>query len=76
MKRKIIQSGIALLCLLGGLYFYSTPSDKNILNDLAFENIEALASAEDDSNENYLCYGWGDIECHGRKVERKYSGFR
>lgn len=76
MKRKTIQSGIALLCLLGGMYFYSTQSDKNVLNDLAFENIEALASIEDDPNENYWCYGRGDIECHGRKVERKTSGFR
>ena len=76
MKRKTIQSGIALLCLLGGLYFYSTQSDKNVLNDLAFENIEALASTEEGPNENFMCYGWGDIECHRIQVERKYSGFR
>lgn len=75
MKRKTIQSGIALLCLLGGMYFYSTQSDKNVLNDLAFENIEALA-LEEGPNENFVCFGWGDIECHGRKVERKTSGFR
>ena len=75
MKRKTIQSGIALLCLLGGLYFYSIQSDKNVLNDLAFENIEALAF-EEGPNENFRCYGCGDIECHGIKVERKTSGFR
>lgn len=40
MKRKTIKSGIALLCLLGGIYFYYTQSDKNVLSDLAFENIE------------------------------------
>lgn len=76
MKRKTIKSGIALLCLLGGMYFYSNQSDKNVLNDLTFENIEALALSEEDPNENYRCYGWGDVECHGRKVEVKYSGFR
>ena len=57
MKRKTIQSGIALLCLLGGLYIHA----------LAFE---------EGPNENFRCYGWGDIECHGIKVERKTSGFR
>lgn len=75
MKRKTIQSGIALLCSLGGLYFYPIQSDKNVLTDLAFENIEALAF-EEGPNENFMCYGWGDIECHGIKVERKTSGFR
>ena len=75
MKRKTIQSSIAFLCLLGGLYFYPIQSDKNILTDLAFENIEALAF-EEGPNENFACYGWGDIECHGIKVERKTSGFR
>ena len=43
MKRKTIKSGIIFLCLLGGIHFYSTQSPKNVLNDLAFENIEALA---------------------------------
>ncbi|MEA4808417.1 hypothetical protein SDC9_61987 [bioreactor metagenome] len=76
MKRKTIKSGIALLCLLGGIYFYYTQSDKSVLSDLAFENIEALALPEEDPNENYRCYGWGDIECHGDKVERKTSGLR
>ena len=76
MKRKTIKSGIIFLCLLGGIHFYSTQSPKNVLNDLAFENIEALASTEEGPNENFMCYGWGDIECHGKKVEVKYSGFR
>lgn len=76
MKRKSIKSCIALLCLLGGMYFHSIQSDKNVINDLAFKNIEALALTEEDPNENYWCYNWGDIECHGDKVERKTSGFR
>lgn len=76
MKRKTIKSGIIFLCLLGGIYFYSTQSPKNVINDLVFENIEALALPEEDPEENFKCYGWGDIECHGKKVERKTSGFR
>ena len=74
-KERLFNQSIALLCLLGGLYFYSIQSDKNVLNDLAFENIEALAF-EEGPNENFRRYGWGDIECHGIKVERKTSGFR
>lgn len=76
MKRKIIKSSIALLCLSGGIYFHSAQSEKDALNDLAFENIEALALTEEDPNENYRCYNWGDIECHGDKVERKTGGLR
>lgn len=76
MKRKIIKSSIALLCLFGGMYFHSIQPEKNVLNDLVFENIEALALTEEDPDENFRCYGWGDIECHGKKVEVKYSGLR
>ncbi|MCL3852745.1 MULTISPECIES: NVEALA domain-containing protein [Parabacteroides] len=77
MKRKTIKSGITLLCLFGGMYFYSThQSEKKVLSDLAFENIEALALSEEDPDENFKCYGWGDVECHGKKVEVKYGGLR
>ena len=75
MKRKTIQSGIALLCLLGGLYFYPIQSNKNVLTDLAFENIEALAF-EEGPNENIMCYGWESPVLEndtGRKIQNKYS---
>lgn len=75
MKRKIIQLGIIALCLLGSLYFNNIQSHNDALTDLAFENIEALASGEG-PNENFMCYNWGDIECHGIKVERKTTGLR
>ena len=51
-------------------------SPKNVLNDLAFENIEALALTEEDPEENFKCYGWGDIRMSWKKVEVKYSGFQ
>lgn len=76
MKRKIIKSSIALLCLSGGIYFHFAQPEKDALNDLAFENIEALALTEEDPNENYRCYGWGDVDCHGYKVEVKFGGLR
>lgn len=76
MNRRTIQLSIASLCLLGGIYYHSTQLHQNVLNDLAFENMEALASSEDDPDGNYLCFGWGDIDCYGEKVARKTTGLR
>lgn len=74
MKKNIIKLGLISLSLIGGIYFYSTNSNKENLNDLAFENIEAIAAGE--SGGNYICFGNGDIDCHGNRVERMYSGLR
>ena len=38
----------------------------------AFDNIEALASGESSA---YRCYGIGDVDCHGDKVDKMYSGY-
>lgn len=73
MKKKIIKLGLVSLCLLGGIYF-TYNSEKSLLNDLALKNIEALAGGEYPT-ENYRCFGRGDIDCHGYKVERAYTGF-
>lgn len=42
------------------------------LHQLAFDNIEALASGESSA---YRCYGIGDVDCHGDKVDKMYSGY-
>ena len=42
------------------------------LPQLAFDNIEALASGESSA---YRCYGIGDVDCHGDKVDKMYSGY-
>lgn len=74
MKKNIIKLGLISLTLIGGIYFYSTNSNKENLNDLAFENIEAIAAGE--AGGNFKCYGYGDIDCHGYRVERMYTGLR
>ncbi len=76
MRKKLLKTGVALLSLLGGFYFYSNQFGEKKVKDLLFENIEALATSEEDPGENYACYGYGDIDCHGVKVEVKFSGFR
>lgn len=73
MKKKIIKFGLISLSIIGGIYLYSTDLNKDNLNDLAFENIEAIAAGE--AGGNYKCFGYGDIDCHGYRVEKMYSGF-
>ena len=43
------------------------------MSELMLENVEALAQGE---GGNYVCYGSGDIDCHGMKVWVKYEGIR
>ena len=64
MRKKLLKTGVALLSLLGGFYFYSNQFGEKKVKDLLFENIEALATSEEDPGENYACYGYGDIDCH------------
>lgn len=72
MKKNISKGVIALFCL-GSIYFFNTP-DTTPTNQLAFENVEALAQGEGPT-ENYRCYGTGSIDCHGYKVDEKISGY-
>ncbi len=43
---KIIKTGFVFLLLFGAWYFGHTTSDKNPMNELMLENIEALAYNE------------------------------
>ncbi|WP_459190098.1 NVEALA domain-containing protein [Parabacteroides sp. APC149_11_2_Y6] len=70
MKKKFIKGTIAIIFLCCICFFYT--SKKVSVNDLAFENIEALAQGE--SGVNVRCYGKGSVECHGHKVEKMYTG--
>lgn len=74
--KNIVKTGLALSSLLGVWYFCHITSQKTSINDLAFDNIEALARDETTPpTENYRCYGWGEVDCHGYDVEVMYSGF-
>lgn len=71
MKNKIkVLIGFSCLC---GAYYLSQPTEVD-LTDLAFDNIEALASGE--GSGNMKCYGVGDIDCLGYKVEEKVTDLR
>ncbi len=73
--KNMIKAGLVLSSLFGAWYFYNTTSPKNLVNDLAFENIEALAGDSEGANENYICINHGEVDCNGIKVDAKYSGF-
>ncbi|GKG74099.1 hypothetical protein DXA15_22930 [Parabacteroides sp. AM58-2XD] len=73
--KNIIKTGLVLSSLLGAWYYCHTASQKSLINDLAFDNIEALAGNGEGSHENYVCFNYGEVDCYGDKVEVKYSGF-
>lgn len=75
MKRKIIETVVVLLCLSVGFCFYAYLYEEKSMKDLALENIDALATPEGYPSENFCCYGQGDIDCHGVKVEMKFQRF-
>lgn len=71
----MIKAGLVLSSLFGAWYFCNTTSQKSLINNLAFENIEALAGDGEGSHENYICINSGEIDCNGIKVEEKRTGF-
>ena len=69
MKKRVSAVVIVLVCL-GGVACIKTLSTSSVgLPQLAFDNIEALASGESSA------YGIGDVDCHGDKVDKMYSGY-
>lgn len=72
-KKSQLLVGI-ILCALTLGYIYQNKSKEVVLSPLSLENIEALANGEVD--ENYHCYGYGEVDCYGHKVKLKISGFR
>ena len=71
MKKKISK-----LLFIGGVIiasFYFLTEENNTVETLLFANIEALASGEGGGSA-YRCYGWGNIDCYGNKVEFMIDG--
>ena len=63
MKKRVSAVVIVLVCL-GGVACIKTLSTSSVgLPQLAFDNIA------------YRCYGIGDVDCHGDKVDKMYSGY-
>ena len=72
MKKRVSAVVIVLVCLCGVACIKTLSTSSVGLPQLAFDNIEALASGESSA---YRCYGIGDVDCHGDKVDKMYSGY-
>ena len=66
--KKLLFFSILMMAVLSVNYSLKEPR----VNTLLLDNIEALASGESSA---YRCYGIGDVDCHGDKVDKMYSGY-
>jgi hypothetical protein len=75
MKQLTFKMAIPLVCIVGVFLLFAGGSEKNKMNDLAFSNIEVLASGEGGSTA--YCYGYGSIDCpSGTKAEYVITGLK
>jgi hypothetical protein len=65
LKLCIIVIGIAFLVIL-------SKNENDKWDDLAYSNIEALASGEEEVN---MCAGSGSVDCGVYKVKYKITGY-
>jgi hypothetical protein len=73
MKKKGLKIAIVFICMgMAGIFWQNRQTVS--LNELALENVEALAQGEGGFPENFYCINAGDIDCYGYKVEDKYTG--
>ena len=67
LKLLFIASCLVAVCSL----FYN--NETSTLDSLAFQNVEALASGEND--DNAICVGDGSVDCRTYKVKYKVTDF-
>ena len=74
MKKTILKLPLVICLITASCYLYLQKD--NDLNNLVIKNIEALANNENgQSDKNYSCFGTGEIDCYGDKVDTKYEGY-
>ena len=67
LKLLFIASCLVAVCSL----FYN--NETSTLDSLAFQNVEALASGEND--DNAICVGYSFVDCRTYKVKYKVTDF-
>jgi hypothetical protein len=70
MKKKISKLLFIAVVMVSCFYFFS--EERNSVETLLFDNVEALASGE--GGGGYRCYNSGDIDCYGHKVDYMIDG--
>ena len=73
MKKKTLLKLIFTVSCLLAAYCLLNNRETMALNQLAFQNIEALASGENE--DNLFCAGHGSVDCRTFKVEYKITNF-
>ncbi|MDR1913019.1 MAG: NVEALA domain-containing protein [Clostridiales bacterium] len=70
MKRIIFNFKmlILLVFVMGGLSWF-IGNERQLVTDLTKSNVEALAGGE--GGDHAYCYGYGEIECFGNRVEMR-----
>lgn len=71
MKKKTLVKLIFVASSFLAAYCFLGNHEMTDLNKLAFQNVEALASGENDDAAD--CYGYGSVDCRSYKVEVKIS---
>lgn len=71
MKKKTLVKLIFVAGSFLAAYCFFGNHEVTDLNKLAFQNVEALASGEND--DNAYCKGHGSVDCRSYKVEYKVS---
>lgn len=68
MNRKgiVVKFSIILTCIVAGLWLYARNQHK--IQNLPFENVEALAAGETDDVQDGYCVSIGDVDCLSLKV--------
>ena len=70
MKKNVIKLLLIAVVIISA--YCSLSKEKDTVETLLFDNIEALASGEGSST--YHCFGWGNVNCYGNKVEYMIDG--
>jgi uncharacterized protein YxeA len=72
--KKVVKFVIAVICLASISFYFYTDAKKSTVNQLALENINALAETE--WNNHIRCYGVGNLDCNGLKVDMIFPNLR
>lgn len=73
MKKKTLVKLIFVAGSMFAAYCFLGNHEMTDFNKLAFQNIEALASGENDDAAD--CFNYGSVDCRSYKVEYKIIGY-
>lgn len=74
IKKNMKKLLLVIMVLAVAVFATKSACQKEKLNDVVLENVEALADQEWEDGKFHVCIGSGKVDCYnGDKVERQYS---